>query len=216
VKTVNSVHKMIKKWEGGEGFLPHISLRRQAPLKERINAILYRLQFQSERLKQTANRLQARDKELFDKCVAAYLSKDVDRASIYANECAEVRRMAKVLLRSQLALEQVVLRLQTVEDLGEAALQMALVARVVRDVKSSIAGVMPEVAFNLSQIDESLNSLMVETGEATGISVTSITPSEEAQKILSEASLLAEQQMKEKFPELPTVTPAGGMKVKGS
>jgi division protein CdvB (Snf7/Vps24/ESCRT-III family) len=122
---------------------------------------------------------------------------------MYANECAEVRKMAKVTLQCQLALEQVSLRLETIEEFGDIARMMAPVASVVHSIKNQISGVIPEVGFELSEIGEVLNGVVVEAGEATGSAYDMEASSAEAQRILGEANAIAEQHMKEKFPDLP-------------
>ncbi len=58
------------------------------------------------------------DRELFDKCVSSQMVKDSARAAIYANECAEVRKMATNALRNQLALEVISLRLEIIREFG--------------------------------------------------------------------------------------------------
>jgi division protein CdvB (Snf7/Vps24/ESCRT-III family) len=50
--------------------------------------------------------------------------------------------------------------------------------------------------------------MVVEVGEATGSGYDISTSSEEAQRIITEANTIAEQRMKERFPELPTAAPA--------
>ncbi|RLF13009.1 MAG: hypothetical protein DRJ62_01285, partial [Thermoprotei archaeon] len=74
---------------------------------------------------------------------------------------------------------------------------------VVRNIKGSLSGVLPDAEQELSELGDILNSLVVEAGQATGQSVM-LEASEEAQKILEEAMVVAEQKMKEKLPEIPT------------
>jgi division protein CdvB (Snf7/Vps24/ESCRT-III family) len=47
---------------------------------------------------------------------------DTEHANVYANELAEVRKMIKTVTSSKLALEQIVLRLNTITELGDMAL----------------------------------------------------------------------------------------------
>jgi division protein CdvB (Snf7/Vps24/ESCRT-III family) len=124
---------------------------------------------------------------------------------MYANECAELRKMAKVVLHSELALEQVTLRLETVHEFGDLANAMMPVANVVRALKSQLEGVMPEVSLELSEVNETLEGLAVEVGETTETSFDVMSSSEESQHILQEANIVAEQKMKERFPELPPI-----------
>ena len=151
--------------------------------------------------------MQQHDKEMFNKCVRAQMEKDNPRAAMYANECAQVRKMAKVTLQCQLALEQSALRLETVRDFGHVASMMTPVASVVRSVQGQITGVIPEVGLELAEIGEMLNSVVIEAGAASGSSYELQASGEEAQRILTEASTLAEHRMQQRFPDLPT-TPA--------
>jgi division protein CdvB (Snf7/Vps24/ESCRT-III family) len=182
-------------------------MHRGVPLKERVDEAIFRLRVQENRLDAAANRMQQHDKEMFNKCVRAQMDHDTARASMYANECAQVRKMAKVTLQCQLALEQAALRLETVREFGQVAIMMAPVAAVVRSVQGQITGVIPEVAFELGEIGEMLNSVVCEVGEATGSSYEVQTSSEEAQRILTEANTLAEHRMQQRFPDLPTAPP---------
>ncbi len=175
------------------------------PIKQRINECLFKLKVQLRKLERTAYHMQQRDQALYGKCVLALQGKNTELASMYANECAELRKMAKVVLHSQLALEQVTLRLETVEEFGEIAYTMRPVANVVRLVKSQLEGVLPEVSLELSEVNETLEGLVVEVGEASETSFDISSSSEESQRILQEANTVAEQKMKERFPELPPI-----------
>jgi division protein CdvB (Snf7/Vps24/ESCRT-III family) len=200
-------HEFLKDWEreSKEPVFNRMTdrLHHKAPMKEQIASALYRLKVQQNKLESAAMRMQQHDKDIFAKCVNSQMSHDAARASMYANECAEVRKMAKVTLQCQLALEQVSLRLETIEEFGDIARMMAPVATVVHSIKNQISGVIPEVGFELSQIGEVLSSVVVEAGEATGETYEPEASNIEAQRILGEANAIAEQHMKDRFPELP-------------
>ena len=174
------------------------------PVKEQVATALYRLKVQQNKLETAAMRMQQHDKEIFTKCVNSQMAHDVARASMYANECAEVRKMAKVTLQCQLALEQVSLRLETIEEFGDMARLMAPAASVVHSIKNQISGLIPEVGFELNEIGEVLNSVVVEAGETVGSSYEMDASSNEAQRILTEANTIADQHMKDRFPDLTT------------
>ncbi len=177
------------------------------PLKERVDQALYRLATQKEKLEHMSSRLQQRDKEMFQRCIGAQLSKDSAHAALYANECAEIRKMAHITLSSELALERVVLRLQTIEEFGDIMAQIAPVIGVVRETRGRIAGVIPEVATELGEVNNMLSDMELETGEIPDQGADVQTSSDEAKKVLEESSMIASQQMKERFPELPTPEP---------
>jgi division protein CdvB (Snf7/Vps24/ESCRT-III family) len=175
------------------------------PLKERIEHASFRLHAQREKLEHMYMRLHQRDTELFQRCVGAQLSNDPGHAKIYANECAEIRKIAKVVLGSQLALEKVVLRLETVEEFGSIMTQMAPVMSIVKETKSKIAGIVPQVATELEEVNNILGDLTYETGEVTANSVPIETTDVEAKKVLEETGLIAEQKLRDHFPDLPSI-----------
>ena len=177
------------------------------PLKERVDQALYRLATQKEKLEHMSSRLQQRDKEMFQRCIGAQLSKDNAHAALYANECAEIRKMAHITLSSELALERVVLRLQTIEEFGDIMAQIAPVIGVVRETRGRIAGVIPEVATELGEVNNMLSDMELETGQIPDQGADVQTSSDEAKKVLEESSAIASQQMKERFPELPSPEP---------
>jgi division protein CdvB (Snf7/Vps24/ESCRT-III family) len=200
-------HGFLKDWEG-ESKEPVVTrfgdhFHHKPSAKEQISTALYRLKAQQNKLEAAAARMQQHDKEIFNKCVSSQLGHDTARAAMYANECAEVRKMAKVTVQCQMALEQVYLRLETIQEFGDVANMMAPVANVVHSIKNQISGVMPEVGLELGQIGELLSSVVDDAGEVTGSSYDVSTPNQESSKILDEASAIAEQHVKDRFPELP-------------
>ena len=175
------------------------------PLKQRVNECLYKLKVQQHKLERTSYQMQQRDQGLYGKCVLATQSKNTQLASMYANECAELRKMAKIVLHCEMALETVTLRLQTIRDFGEIAYTMRPVAHVVGVLKSQLEGVLPEVSMELAEVNETLEGMVIEVGDMTETSVDMSASSGEAQQILQEANTVAEQKMKERFPELPPI-----------
>ncbi len=140
---------------------------------------------------------------MFQRCIGAQLSKDTAHPALYANECAEIRKMAHLTLSSELALERVILRLQTIEEFGDVMAQIAPVIGVVRETRGRIAGVIPEVATELGEVNNMLSDMSLETGEVQEQGLDLTASSSEARKVLEESSAIASQQMKERFPELP-------------
>lgn len=177
------------------------------PLRERIEHATFRLHAQLEKLDHMYTRLHQRDTELFQRCVGAQLSNDPGHAKIYANECAEIRKIAKVVLGSQLALEKVILRLETVEEFGSIMTQMAPVISIVKETKSKIAGIVPQVAAELDEVNNMLGDLTYEAGEVTANSVPIETTDADARKVLEETGLIAEQKLRDHFPDLPSIEP---------
>jgi division protein CdvB (Snf7/Vps24/ESCRT-III family) len=185
----------------------------RTPLKEKIAHTVYRLEAQLSKLEQTSSKLQQRDKEMFERCIGARGANDEAHAIIYANECVEIRTMAKIVLCSELALERVILRLQTVEEVGDLLVHMAPIVGIVRETKGKLTGILPEVSLELEDINTMLGKTLLETGEASVKDFSLDATSQEAKKVLDEATAIAEQKMSESFPELPIPLPVPEKKV---
>ena len=181
------------------------------PLKERINKTVFRLKLVQRKLEDSRLRSEQKYKKLFSKCVEAQRSKDKTIAIMYANEGAQIRTIAKTLTGAQLAVEQVVLRLETVSDFGDIAAEIMPAAETIRALKGRLQGIIPEVSMQLGFINQSLDSLVLEAGEATGSSWNTMASGDEAEKILLEATTVAEQKIREGFPELPTTASERGV-----
>src|SRR3972149_11258684 len=148
--------KSLKNWDR-EQKSPLLSklgehLHHQEPLKERIAQCVYRLKVNQNRLEGANLKTQQHDRALFDKCVQATATKDNARAPMYANEIAEIRKMAKITLRSELAIEQVILRLETIQEFGDVAALMGPVDVLDAENNSHPTGVIPEVRYELGEI----------------------------------------------------------------
>jgi division protein CdvB (Snf7/Vps24/ESCRT-III family) len=178
------------------------------PLRDRITKTIYSLNMVQHKLENSRLNIEQKHKALFSKCVHAQENKETQTAVMYANECAQVKKIAQTIVTSQLALEQVVLRLETVEDFGDVAAEIMPAAAVIRSVKGRLAGVIPEVSMSLGTISQTLDSLVLEVGEATGQSWNVLAAGEDADKVLAEATMIAEQKVREGFPELPTASTA--------
>jgi len=176
------------------------------PMRQRLTETMHKLRVQLHRIERASAELEARDKSLYEKCIAAVKQDDLQRAKIYAEECAQIRKIAKISLNSQFALERVVLRLEAVREFGDIAHTMAPVKGVVAMVRSGLSHVLPDVSLKLAEIDESLASMVLDIGEAAGEFSAGDQPTGEAKRILEEAAAFAEQQVKERFPELPSTT----------
>ncbi|MCW4019683.1 MAG: Snf7 family protein [Candidatus Bathyarchaeota archaeon] len=197
--------KFIKRW--GESHRSGIKtlLKPSTSLKSKVELAIRRIEAQMQYLESALNRFTDRDKYLFSKVVDAYSKNQIQRASVFANELAELRKMANFMMNAQLALERVVLRLRTVTQLGNVMVNLAPATKVLQNVRSGIAGVLPNAEKELEQIGTMLNDIMIEAGQTTGITPDFEVASEDARQILGEAAMVAEQRMKERFPELPAL-----------
>jgi len=206
-----------KKWEERETQAPmgtrvKEAVRPPGPLKPRLDFAIRRIELQVQRLDQASDRFTERDKSIFIRIVEAYTKHDMPRASVFANELSEIRKMEKMIMHARLALEQIVLRLKTVSELGDVVTTLAPAVGVLRTVRNGMASIFPEAERELGQIGNLLSGIIIDAGQSTGLTINFETANDDAQKILTEAATVAEQKIKEKFPELPAGMPSLGEK----
>lgn len=200
--------RFAKKWETKRDDQPFTNRVKEAvkppgPLKPRLDFAVRRIELQTQKLDQATERFGQRDKTIFARIVDAYTKHDTSRANVFANELAEVRKMEKLIINARLALEQIVLRLRTVSELGDVVSTLGPAVGVLRSVRAGLVSVFPEAENELGEIGNMLSGIMMEAGSGSGMTLNFDSVNEDAGKILNEAATVAEQRVKDKFPELP-------------
>src|SRR2546426_5621615 len=175
------------------------------PMKQRIQFATHKLRTQTTKLERSITQMESRDQTLRDKCTRALEARDTQTATVFANECVQIRKLIKTSLRSQICLEQALLRLETVEQFGDMVHGMGSVRGILTTVKVELEGKLPEISTGLNDIEDSLENLTSEIGVAVDSEGTYVLPNDESARILKEADLMAEQKMREKFPEIPQI-----------
>ena len=175
------------------------------PVKRRIQMATFKLRNQTTRLDKTINQMESRDRTLHEKCVKALEARDTQTATLFANECVQIRKLIKTSLSSKICLEQALLRLETIEQFGDMVHSMGSVRGILTTVRGELEGKLPEISTGINDIEDSLENLTMEIGEVVDADGTYVLPSDESASILKEADLMAEQKMKEKFPEIPQI-----------
>jgi division protein CdvB (Snf7/Vps24/ESCRT-III family) len=212
-EVINLSDRFSKKWESRREEQPltkrmQEAVRPPGPLKPRLDFAVRRIELQVQKLDQATERFSQRDKTIFARIVEAYTKHDTARANVFANELAEIRKMERLIINARLALEQIVLRLRTVSELGDVVSTLGPAVSVLRSVKSGLVSVFPEAESELGEIGNMLSGIMIEAGSGSGMTWNFDSVNEDARKILNEAATVAEQRVTEKFPDVPPGMPA--------
>ena len=180
------------------------AVKPQGALKPRIQNAVNKLQVQISKMDTMLGKLQMRDRQLFQRIVTAMQQHDTNASRVLSNELAEVRKVTKVLSGARMSIEQVQLRLTTIHDLGDAMVEIGPTMNTMRGLKSSLGKFMPEADTELKSMTDTLGGLMSDSltsGDA--FNMESDASNEETDKILQEASAVAEQQVGDRFPSVP-------------
>ena len=194
-----------QKKDEGPGFADRLrdSVRTPIPLKTQIEEANRQIRLLIAQLDGTVGRIKQRDSTIFKNVVSSLAKHDTQHAAVYANELAEVRKMGKMVTQAQLAMEQISLRLGTITDLGEIASTLAPAVSVIRGMKESLRTALPEADKEISEISGLLSNVLIDASTTGGFSLNFDAANEDAQKVLEEAALVAEQRMNDSFPQIP-------------
>ena len=178
-------------------------LFQKEPLENKIPLVILKLETTLSKLANISENLRKEDNELFERCVEARFKGDTIHAMMYANECAEIRKIAILVVSGSYALEQMVLRLNTVTKLGSILIAVSPMVDVIKETKSRLVGIVPNIANNLNEVTEILSDSMTKMGTSTVKGARPLAYSDEAKKVLEEAGMVAAETIKEKFPKIP-------------
>jgi len=181
------------------------AVKPQGALKPRIQTAVNKLQVQISKMDSMLTKLQERDQQIFQRVVTAMQQHDTSTSKVLSNELAEIRKVTRMLGNARMSLEQVQLRLTTIHDLGDAMVAIGPAMSTMKGLKSSLGRFMPEADSELNSMTQTLNGLMVDSFSGDAFNMESDATNEETEKILQEASAVAEQQIGDKFPSVPSL-----------
>ena len=185
---------------------PFIDEEAREEMRLKLEQSLNQLNAQIMRLSSKYQEMTSKSKEYFGHVVDAMVSGDEERASIYAEEIAEIRKLAEMVRRAQLLLEQVKLRLETVLEVSELIGLVIPLLSLIAEVEDEVVGVAPGAAKNLHElacyIEDFTGSTMISNFDLS----TFENVSEDAKKVLEEAQKAAAEKIKQSFPDVPKLS----------
>jgi len=185
------------------------NIKPPSPLKPRIEEAQKRLHSQIAKLENMSMKMEEKDQVIFKRVINAMQNHDSQYAKILSNELSQIRKMNKMITSAKLALEQIQLRLNTITELGDVIVTLSPAMSVIKNIQGGLNSMMPEAGQSFGKISDILNGIMNESGQipqTTEITGNTNSLGEDAMKIIEEASAIVEQNMKDKFPDLPNTS----------
>jgi division protein CdvB (Snf7/Vps24/ESCRT-III family) len=176
--------------------LKFIGLGKKDDIKPKISSTIKEIELHKRELENLHVKLDQRRKSLFETTVKAMMAKDRPKAAVYANEWAELRKVGKVVYASELALTQVVLRLESIVDVGDVMSHMTAAFRVLRKVNKAVQGLVPSLDRASDEISSALTETMAEMGNVSPTIHLDI-PTESGEELVEQARKLAEERAEE-------------------
>lgn len=178
-----------------------------APLKPTMEKAVKSIKNQLHKLDILLNKLNEKDAKLVNRISVNIQKRDQRHAIILANELVEIRKMRKVMTQARCALEAISLRIETVTDLGDIVGTLAPAVSAVKSVQQGVTGVVPAAQDKFTEISGLLSDILVDAGQSGDAKLDFKLANEDAELIMAEASIQAEQQLKQKIPDIPQSIP---------
>ncbi len=126
------------------------------------------------------------------------------RATVFAGEVAEVRKLLKFLCDVELAIERVILRLETIRELSDIVVDLKPSLRLLQKVSQDLFEVMPDVSSELSKVNDTISETLYSTKITADPSMIPVErKTAGGEEILNEVTMAVEQKLSETLPEPP-------------
>ena len=181
------------------------NLRTQQPLKHRIEFAKNKIQTQNHKLNNILENLRGKEKTLFNQVVLNLQKHDAQQVKMMSNELAQIKRTTKMISQVKMSVEQIQLRLESTIDIGDVMTSIGPAVGALTRVRSGMSGVMSEVDTELVEVNRAFSDIIMNVGsiDNNNASFTFDAGGEDVDRILVEASAVAEQRMNENFPDVP-------------
>jgi division protein CdvB (Snf7/Vps24/ESCRT-III family) len=195
------------KWRAEGKDIKSLITQPPPPIREVASKSIYTLRIQQNKLDQASFRLKERDRILFESCMGALKKNNRERAAMCANEIAEVRKLIKFLYNVQLAIERVVLRLETIKELSDIVVDLKPALRLLQNVSQELFQVLPDVSTELNNVNDAIHETLQVTKITTDESIIPVgKKTAGGEEILKEVSTFIEQKLNETLPEPPATS----------
>lgn len=176
--------------------------------EEIVTKAVPKLKTQKFKLGQVIVKLTHRDKILFKTCATELKAKNNERAAIFANELAEIRKLTKVLYHTQILVERIILRLETLKEFNAAFADLKPVLRNLKAVTKGLSSFMPQMAYEMERVNETIFEVMTTCKiDSSKLEVPTDVKTPGGEEVLREVAELLEEQITEKLPAPPTSAP---------
>ena len=130
-----------------------------------------------------------------------------EKAAICATEIAEVRKLVKFLYNVQLAIERVILRLETIRELGDIVADLKPALRLLQGVSQELFQLLPDVSSELNTVNETIQETLHAAKISTDENLIPVgKKTEGGEEILKEVACFMEQKLAETLPEPPVAS----------
>lgn len=170
---------------------------------------LYRVKSSISRITTYVEKLREKEREYFNEVVESKLHHDEKRAKIYAKQVADIRKVIKQLYQVEYMLQHVALKLETFTIFHGAVGEVKPVLGIMKHALGLLREAAPydlwvELQATMKELETVMEVSVVDVSGSMDVALDA-----EAKKVLEEAKIVAEQRLKEKYSEIPSLVNLG-------
>ncbi len=181
--------------------------KKDSTLKRALEQILVELDLSYNAIEEVARKMQRRYNELYTQALRAVTEKNIARATIYANEMVEIKKIYRRLRIALTFIEQLKLRVGTLSELDKIRPSLIEFQRLLDLLKPQIAPIVPNVAVSLERVMGEINAITGATSTPEPMLEHTVKPdsreaSELLKKIIADADRSVDETLPQMLPEL--------------
>ena len=139
--------------------------KRNDGIKDKLSSAIREIEIHRANLLTLKDRLEARCKDLLEIIKKeSGLEEDV---KVYEVEYSELEKVFQIVGVSELALSGLILRLETLKDIGEAACHLGSAVKVMRKIDKSVSELLPTIEGVFDEFNSGFNETLIKSKIAT-------------------------------------------------
>ena len=188
-------------WTKKKDHLDYTKKKLEEPTKPRIESVINKTELQISKLDAKIAKMKGREEEIFNKVIDAVKTHNTIYAKNLSNELSQLRKSQRTLNQARMALEQVSMRISTIQDLGEIMEILEPAMSPVKGLKSDFKRLMPSTDMELNYMQMLTNSILSDSMQNNEIDVIDMnivgsSENKDMDHIMNEASAVLEEQNK--------------------
>lgn len=179
-----------------------ISIKYSIPLKPRVNAVMDQINSQVSKFDIILNEIKTKDYEILRSMLSSVKDNNTLSSRISLSNLVQITKLIKVVTLSKVVFENLNVKLSTVSSIIDLVSTLSPGIAVVKNMRSSLISYMPESKYEIGSISDLIGGILVDAGQIGSYIINFEIANEKASYLIKEASLIAEQKIKEEFPDL--------------
>jgi hypothetical protein len=165
--------------------------------------LLCKIDIQIVKFSRIIDELKSIDDKLLKKRALSIKENNSQYFTVLSLDIAHSRRIIKILHFSKIAFEKLKTKLQAISNFGDIVNVLSPAMAVVKNIRACLIPCIPESEEELGIISELIGYILIDAGQVGGHTINFKVANEEAVRLLNEASLAAEQNIKKIFIDMP-------------